>query len=287
MSAVRSHVKNTIFITLFILFISLMPSRTYAMALPVKYTSKTAKLTIRKKRYYGTTCYIAHLKLKRGGYRRFKGGISKKKKGETTLKFAKRMKAVFAVSGDYAYPNGYTCVRKGVVYQGSSADVPAVYNANTGMLMPSGNIMKNGRTLRQMASSGDVYNTFNFGPAFLSNGKVIPKRDMYQKKGHGRPRAFIGTNGRPGDMYFVVTEGADTAGGCRSDGRSRGLTSYQCAMVLKKLGCGFGVPLDGGGSSQMIYKGRAVNNIGRIAFTQKGRPMTRKLFDFYYLSRKP
>ena len=287
MSAAKSHVKTVMLAVLFCLFAGLAAPDAHALALPVRYASKTAKLTIRKKKYYGTTCYIAHLKLKKNGFRRLKGGVSKKKKGETTLNFARRMNAVFAVGGDYSYPNGYTCVRKGVVYQGSSADVPAVYNANTGMLTPSRDIRRNGRTLRRMASSGDVYNTFNFGPAFLSDGKILPEKDMYQKKGHGRPRAFVGTNGRPGDMYFVVTEGADSAGGFRSDGKSRGLTSYQCAKILKKLKCRFGVPLDGGGSTQMIYKGKPVNNIHRIAFTEKGRPMTRKLFDFYYLSRKP
>ena len=225
------------------------------------------------------------MKLKKDGFRRFRGGVSKKKKGETTKNFARRVKAVFALSGDYSMPNGYTCIRGGKIYQGGNVGAHAVYNANTGMLSGPDAITLNGRTARQVVASGDVYNSFNFGPAIVRDGNVLPKKAMNQRNGKGRPRAFIGTTGKAGDLYVVVTEGADSTGECRSDGKSYGLTGYQCAMVLKRLGCTFGVPIDGGGSVQMVYKGKAVNRMNRISFTQEGRPKTRKLYDFYYLSR--
>lgn len=282
----ENNIKRTVIaVIVFFLMATAVPFRAYALSLPVRYSDKSVKLTIKKKRYYGTTCYVARLKLKKKAYRRFKGGVSKYRKGETTRHFAKRVKALFAVSGDYSLPNGYTCVRKGVVYKGKSADVPAVYNANTGMLMEPGSLL-DGRSLSQLAKSGDVYNTFNFGPAFLRNGKILLKKDRKQKKGNGRPRVFVGTSGKPGDICFVVTEGADSSGGCRSDGRSYGLTGWQCAKVLKKLGCRFGVPLDGGGSTQMIYRGQAVNRVNKISFTESGKAKTRKIYDFFYLSRK-
>lgn len=277
--------KILLFPVVIITLLFMMTSSVYALSFPIKYSSKTASLTIRKKVYYGTTCYVAHLKLKPGGYKRFKGGVSKKLGGETTKKFAKRVNAVFAINGDYAYCNGYTCVRNGVVYKKGSINVSAVYNSNTGKLTSSGVLPKN-QSLLELGKSGQIYQTFNFGAPFLENGKITLKKNMNQKNGKGRPRAFIGTTEKAGDIFIVATEGAGSNGTMLSDGKSYGLTGYQCARVLKNLGCKFGVPLDGGGSVQMIYKGKAVNRVDKISYSINHRRYEpRKLFDYYYLSR--
>lgn len=252
--------------------------------LPVKYRSGTADLTITKKTFYGTRCYVARLNLKgKKGYRRFSGGISRTRSGETALHFAGRTGAVFAVSGDWSYFNGYVCVRGGKIHQGSGWCVPAAYSASTGKLFAPSAAKFSGKTLKSLVKSGEITNTFCFGPAFLVKGKITVGKSTNQKNGKGRPRAFIGTDGKPGHVVIVVTEGADSRGGNRSDGKSYGLTGWQCASVLKKLGCKFGVPLDGGGSVQMVYKGKFVNNAGKISWTRKGSPEIRKLSDFYCL----
>ena len=41
---------------------------------------------------------------------------------------------------------------------------------------------------------------------------------------------------------------------------SPGLTYSQCARLLGEKGCIFGVPLDGGGSSTMVFQGKVLNS---------------------------
>jgi exopolysaccharide biosynthesis protein len=66
-------------------------------------------------------------------------------------------------------------------------------------------------------------------------------------------RTFIGTNGNPGDIWLVVSDGR------YNDNESAGLTYDQCSRYLVSKGCVFGVPLDGGGSSTMVFKGQVLN----------------------------
>lgn len=81
------------------------------------------------------------------------------------------------------------------------------------------------------------------------NGEIAPS-------GGGRAqRTFIGTNGAPGDIWIVVTEGRG------SDGVSAGLTMQECAEFLKAKGCTFGIPLDGGGSTTMVFNGMRLNHV--------------------------
>ena len=47
--------------------------------------------------------------------------------------------------------------------------------------------------------------------------------------------------------------------GRKIDGESSGLTYTQCARLLLSKGCTFGVPLDGGGSSSMVFQGEVLN----------------------------
>ena len=278
--------RNSIFIPLGLaLLISCAPAVAGETSLPVKYRSKTADLTITRNTYYGTTCYIAKLKLKgKKGYARFKGGVASSRNGETTKAFANRVNAVFAVSGDFTYLLGYPCVRNGKHYYGKNPGVPAVYSKKTGKITAADMKKWKGKTLKNLSKKGEITHTFCFGSPILKNGKVTVRKNTSQINGKGRPRAFIGTNGKAGDVCIVVTEGADSAGAYRSDGTSLGLTVWQCANVLKKNGCKFGVSLDGGGSVQMVYKGRYVNNADRISFDRYGRPYVRPISDFYYLS---
>jgi exopolysaccharide biosynthesis protein len=44
-----------------------------------------------------------------------------------------------------------------------------------------------------------------------------------------------------------------------NDGKSAGLTYREMATYLQSKGCTFGVPLDGGGSSTMVFQGKVLN----------------------------
>lgn len=136
--------------------------------------------------------------------------------------------------------------------EAGSAIVDAAYaiNEGTGVFTHPRLAGVEGATLSSLVSSGTVTDTFQFGPAFLMNGEISPS-------GGGRAqRTFIGTNGAPGDIWIVVTEGRG------SDGVSAGLTMQECAEFLKAKGCTFGIPLDGGGSTTMVFNGMRLNHVG-------------------------
>lgn len=106
-----------------------------------------------------------------------------------------------------------------------------------------------GVNIDSLVESGLVTDTFCFGPPILVNGSVTTGSD-----GSCAQRTFIGTNGNPGDIWIVVSEGRN------ADGESAGLTYSQCARLLGEKGCIFGVPLDGGGSSTMVFQGKVLNS---------------------------
>ena len=93
------------------------------------------------------------------------------------------------------------------------------------------------------------------------NGEIKAGND-----GSRAQRTFIGTNGNVGDIWIVVSDGR------KNDGKSSGLTGKQCAQYLKDKGCTLGIPLDGGGSSTMVWNGKVLN----------ANKSQRKVVDFLY-----
>ena len=223
---------------------------------PKTYSDGTCNITIYKEWYKNAWCYAAHLKFT--DYSRFGTACGNGYYGgyETTSHAANRLGAILAVNGCYSAPNlNYIVVRKGYIHNGSSRGcwVPAIYSSYTGKLLNSwetGGVKGvAGRQVSSLVSEGTLTDTFNFGPPFLSNGYI-------QSYGSDRAqRTFIGTNGSPGDIWLVVSDGR------YNDGVSAGLSGYECASYLLSKGCTFGVPLDGGGSSTMVFQGKVLNAV--------------------------
>ena len=218
---------------------------------PLTYQDGSAKITIYKEWYQNAWVYAAHLQFT--NYSRFGTAVANGRYGggtETTYHAANRLGAIFAVNGDYSSPNlNYPVARSGKVWNNKNCWVPAVYSRGNGKLMSAwetgGTPGIAGQDLATLVSQGKVSDTFSFGPPILSGGSITVGSDSSRAQ-----RTFIGTNGNPGDIWVVVSEGRYT------DGKSAGLTYRQCAQFLKNKGCSFGVPLDGGGSSTMIFKGK-------------------------------
>ena len=234
---------------------------------PLTYEDETGKITITKEWYGSAWNYIAHLEF--SDYDRFGTAVANGKYGstETTSHAAKRLEAILTVNADYSAPYlNYPVARSGVVYNNKSAVLPAVYSNNSGKLMSAwetgGTPGITGHSLYSLVSSGKVSDTLCFGPPILSNGSVL-------SGGGGRAqRTTIGTNGKAGDIWLIVSEGRNV------DGISSGLTFGECAKLLKLKGCTFGIPLDGGGSSTMVFQGEVLNHL------QGGSE--RKVVDFIY-----
>ena len=224
---------------------------------PKTYSDATCDITISKEWYEDAWCYIAHLQFT--DYSRFGTSCANGEYDsgyETTFHAASRLDAIFAVNGCYSAPYlNYTVVRSGELCNGSGKNLwcPAVYSNQNGLLQSAwetgGTEGIAGANIDSLVESGLVTDTFCFGPPILANGSVTAGSD-----GSRAQRTFIGTNGNPGDIWIVVSEGRN------ADGESAGLTYSQCARLLGEKGCIFGVPLDGGGSSTMVFQGKVLNS---------------------------
>ena len=220
------------------------PAETVSEDFPKTYESDTGSVTVIREKYSNSTVYAAHLVF--SDYSRF-GAFT----GASTVSEANSiLGAVLCVNGDYSSACGYVRARTGTVLKDGTCYAEGAYNANNGILYFGGEGSSiGGSSMSYLISADLITDTFQFGPAFLRDGDIYCGSD-----GSLRPRTFIGTNGEPGDIWVVVAEG-DYA-----DGESAGLTPYECAEYLQKIGCTFGVPLDGGGSSEMIFQGEILNH---------------------------
>jgi exopolysaccharide biosynthesis protein len=221
---------------------------------PLIYSDSTCTITITKEWKYNAWCYIAHLEFT--DYTRFGSSIAKDNRGsyETTSSAGKRLGAIFCVNGPYNWgelANAYAIIRSGKVYHdiAINGDV-AIYNSNTGILENADNLGLKGTLASVALSEGLATDTFRFWNSVLvKNGNNISNPDNYDRA----QRTFMGSTGKPGEIYIVVSEGRN------ADGKSPGLRKYECAKVLLDLGCTYGTMLDGGGSSTMYFNGKVLN----------------------------
>ena len=224
---------------------------------PMTYSDATCDITVTREWFEDAWCYIAHLQF--ADYSRFGTSCANGSYDnglETTSHAAERLDAIFAVNGCYSAPYlNYSVVRSGELCNGSGRKLllPGIYSSRNGMLQNAyvsggaGGIV--GQNLDALVESGLVTDTFCFGPPILVEGADVTRPDTGRAQ-----RTFIGTNGKPGDIWIVVSEGRNV------DGESSGLTYSQCARVLMEKGCSFGIPLDGGGSSTMVFMGEVLNS---------------------------
>lgn len=238
------------------------------------YENEHEKVTVKKIRYSKTWCWIARIQLKdKKGYKKFGTTCAnnkyKKNNFETVSHAAKRKKALLCVNGCYSAPFlHYPVARSGKVMNNGDASTPFMYNRWTGMSGRAEDLGTSGMSLRKAVKKKLVSDTFCFGSCFLGDGKVTSVS--------GGPRAqrtSIGTNGKKGIIYLLVTNGR------YNDGKSRGLTYQECGKILKKYGCTYGVPLDGGGSSTIVWKGKVLNTPGNRWMGE------RKVVDMVYLKK--
>jgi uncharacterized protein YgiM (DUF1202 family) len=233
------------------------PVAYYKANYPLSYSDGSCSITVYRewwdgdgnseKKSSGAWCYAAHIVF--SDYSRFGTSCANGSYDngyETTTHAAKRLGAILAVNGCYSAPYlNYTVVRSGVLCNGGDRNCysPGIYSSNTGLFT-----VGSGGLVSDMVANGTLTDTFCFGPEFLVGG--VPSKSSDTSRAQ---RTFIGTSGKPGDIWIVVSDGR------YNDGESAGLTYGQCARYLVSKGCTFGIPLDGGGSSTMVFKGIALN----------------------------
>ena len=210
---------------------------------PKTYDDGANNITVYQENYGNAVVYAAHLVFT--DYRRF-GMFT----GASTVSEAyNKTDAIFAVNGDYSSACNYVRSRMGTVLKDGSCYAEGLYNANNGLFFFGGEgSATGGQSMSSLVANGQATDTFQFGPAFLRDGQIL-----CGPGGNLRPRTFMGTNGNAGDLWIVV------ANGDYADGQSAGLNGYECAAYLQSKGCTFGIPLDGGGSSEMMFLGEILN----------------------------
>ncbi len=179
---------------------------------------------------------------------------------EYTSAIAEENNAIFAINGDYyGFRDNGIIIRNGVIYR----DVPV----RTGLAFyrdGSMRIYDETSTSAQELVEAGVWNTLSFGPALIvdSVAQTIGARvEIDTNFGNhtiqgNQPRTGIGIIS-PNHFVFVVVDG-------RSTGYSRGVSLTEFTQIFQSLGCTDAYNLDGGGSSEMYFMGRVVNNpLGR------------------------
>jgi exopolysaccharide biosynthesis protein len=224
---------------------------------PIIYTDDTCKITIVKEWYQNAWVYAVHIVFT--DYNRLGTSCANGVYNwgyEPATNAAVRLDALLVINGCYSAPYlNYIVVRDGIVWNGEAYSVylPAIYSSNTGLLQntwESGGCEYTGKKTSELVSQGVLTDSFCFGPPILASNQLA-----VAEGGSRAQRTFIGTNGSAGDLWLVVSDGR------YNDGASAGLTMSECAMYLQSKGCIFVVPLDGGGSSTIVWQGAILNAV--------------------------
>ncbi len=217
------------------------------------YTDENIQITITEYREYDTDIYVADIRVSDAQYLKtaLAGSTYGRNITEKTSTVADEYDAILAINGDYygARSRGYV-IRNGVLYRSSSSSSAqedlAIFDDGSFRIVTEGAITAEG-----LLSEGAMQ-VLSFGPALIKNGAVaVTAADEVDKSMTSNPRTAIGIID---ELHYVmvVSDGRTT--------RSEGLTLYQMAQFLQKLGVQTAYNLDGGGSSTMVFNGVVVNN---------------------------
>ncbi len=216
------------------------------------YQDQYMSVVITTHREYDTQIYVADIYLKSPDL--LKTALANDTYGknvvEVTSSIAKRKNAIVAINGDYygAQETGYV-VRNGVLYRNSkragiNQDL-AIYSDGTFEVFDEDDI-----SAEELMENGALQ-ILSFGPGLVQNGEIIADENTeVAKHMASNPRSAIG---QVGDLHYVIV--------C-SDGRtpqSAGLSLFQLAEFMQRIGCSVAYNLDGGGSSSMVFNNTQVN----------------------------
>ena len=184
-----------------------------------------------------------------------------------TSQIAAAHNAVLAVNGDnYGTQERGCVIRNGIVYRDSGGrnDVLCI-DADGTMRVVSPDAYSADELVEQ-----GVWQAFSFGPGLVENGQitVTPAQEVGKAKA-SNPRTAIGQISA-NHYIFVVSDGRTA--------ESEGLSLYELAEFMQKLGAETAYNLDGGGSSTMYYNGQVVNQP-----TSGGRIKERSVSDIVYI----
>ncbi|MGN1155039.1 MAG: phosphodiester glycosidase family protein [Agathobacter sp.] len=235
------------------------------------YSDENISITITEYREFDSNIYVAEVKISSPKYLQtaFAKNTYGKNVTEKTSEMAKDNNAIFAVNGDYygARETGIV-VRDGVVYRSSTTrdrENLVIYEDGTLEV-----ITERGSDANNLVENGALH-ILSFGPGLIINGEIaVGKNDEVGQAMASNPRTAIG---QIDDLHYVFVV---------SDGRtneSEGLSLYELATFMEKLGVKTAYNLDGGGSSTMWFNGKIIN----VPISGKGSNQERSVSDIVYI----
>lgn len=215
------------------------------------YEDDNIKITVNEYREYDTTIYVADIYVSDPSFLKtaFANNTYGKNVVNKTSSIANNVNAILAINGDYygVQEKGYV-LKNGVIYRNTKSNDQedlVIYEDGTFKI-----INENEITLEKLLENG-AYNILSFGPGLIIDNKIsVSTTDEVSKSMKSNPRTAIGiidTN----HYVFVVSDGRTN--------ESVGLSLYELATFMNKLGCNVAYNLDGGGSSTMYFNGNIVN----------------------------
>lgn len=214
---------------------------------PMEYENDNTgvEITITKERYFGTTCYVAHVLMDNPSHlKTIYSDFEWSYIGCEASTIDKRINSIFLINGDFKnrdYGKKYGIIRNREIINEKTV------NALTLDIDGNFDYIEEGDVFTLLDNG--VRETWSFGPVLVNNGLKV---DSDKEEKH--PRTFMGQiyrNDNTLEYYFIVANGRRLW--------EEGLTNSEMSEILLDKGCDFGYNLDGGGSSIMMFDGKVIN----------------------------
>ncbi len=215
------------------------------------YRDSNLSITLTEYREYGTSIYVADIILSAAEY--LKTALAENAYGknitEKTSAIAKDHNAILAINGDFygAREKGFV-LRNGVLYRSivDRKQEDLVIYADG-----SFHIIEESKSSAEELLTQGAVQILSFGPALVMDSQIsVTEEEEVGRAKASNPRTAIGIVEEL-HYLFVVSDG-------RTE-ESEGLSLYELAEFMQKLGVKSAYNLDGGGSSTMYFNGEIIN----------------------------
>lgn len=236
---------------------------------PMYYHDQKVFIEITKERYYDCNCFVTHIILSDPQALKTCFAYDNFRLDSPMSVVAQQHNAIFMVNADYSTVDFWSnfVIRNGKIYR--NANPPGALGAYFCYMIDGHLEFFDLNTTEQEALNAGVWHSFSFWGKnlFTTDGQIA-----VSEGGAVHPRTFMGEVPREDELleYIIVA----------ADGRSmesRGLTHYEEATILYEKGCTIGYNLDGGGSTEMIFDGKILN--------QPSAGIERNDHDFIYVEK--
>ena len=224
-----------------------------AQVTDTSYSDGNISVNLTEKTVNETQIYVADITLSSSDY--LKTALAQNSYGTNvtakTSVTAAENNAILAVNGDYygANSSGYV-IRNRVVYRdsvredASNGDL-AIYKDGSFKIIYEDQVSAD-----QLVQDG-VVNLLAFGPSLVENGEIsVDTNTEVGQAMASNPRTAIGIIDE--NHYIIIVSDGRTS-------KSKGLSLYQIAEVMKSYGVKTAYNLDGGGSSTLYFNGQVIN----------------------------